>query len=77
MKIIVSIPAFREAVARAQGVIDGKTTLPILSNLLLAADGDEGTVWLMESSLTSMEKSFTRFLGQNKEAQGPLRSPGA
>lgn len=41
MKISLPIPAFRNAVLRASGVINNSSTLPIIGNLLLEAQGDQ------------------------------------
>jgi len=51
MKISIERDALLEAVSQAQSVVERRNTIPILANVLIEADGDDGTVSLRTTDL--------------------------
>ena len=71
MKCSISQPDFAKAISAVLGVVDKRGTMPILSNVLLKANGDGG----IHVSATDLEVSYKGFCPASIEAPGAITVP--
>ena len=70
MKATVSRDEFRNALSAVLGVVDKRGTMPILSNVLIKADGN-----LLEIMATDLEVNFKGFCGATVTEPGAITVP--
>ena len=72
MKIRLKRSEFLNELAPMQGIVERRTTIPVLSHLLLKSDADR-----LELAATDLDVSLTSWCHAGSRGRGSHRRPGA